>query len=72
MKFCLKIAGVLFFFYLLGFYFGNFNIGYMNVKAKMRSMCQCQVLHDAEKQFYALRKLFKNQFRKIDTHDVDQ
>ena len=72
MKFFLKIGITLFACFLFGFYFGNFNIGYINVRAKMRSMCECKVLVQAEKEYYKLKKLFKDRYKKIDTHGIGE
>lgn len=71
LKFFTKILIVVYFFFLLGFYFGDFNIGYINVKAKMRSMCECRFLYTAEKEFYEIRKAAKSYYRKINTHGID-
>ncbi len=71
-KFFAKIGAVVFFFYLLGFYFGDFNIGFINVKAKMRGMCTCKILIEAEREFYKIRNLAKAQYKKVNTHGVGE
>lgn len=53
MRFFIKLVGFICILYILGFYFADFNIGFINVKEHLRSLCECQILIDIEDLYYS-------------------
>lgn len=48
MSWVYKILLLIFALFLVGFYFGDVTVGFINIKDKLRASCECQILLDIE------------------------